>query len=262
MRCLRASRPRAPIHPSNRSLVVTSLGLVLFAVLGSVLSFLPGTAVYPLPAAILVVAFILIERPREALAAVTSAVILVAPIAVYLYVVWVLVVDRLPTASIFMASDGMTTTQFVTGIAVRLALVVALLQAALGPALRHSPIAFVRGLTLLPTDVKSMLVMTVSLASTMRACSERAWTSLVAARILSPRMSVKNLRNLHVLLVTIWMSVIGTVMNRIAHKWPVEDMRHRLDELMEPASGPSVSGRDALWLGVTAIAAGISIATR
>lgn len=236
---------------------MTSLGMVLVTMLGSMAIFLPVSSVIPLPALALVTLFLLIERRHVALSVISTALVLVAPIAAYLAVVWIAIAGDPPTNTLFSTRD-MTAAEFVAGISVRLGLAITLVHATLGPQLASSPMRFFQEMRL-PADAKTVLVMTVALTSTMRVATEKAWASLVAANLLTPGLSFKNFRNAPILVLTIWMFIVGTLSHRMQVKWPLEDMRRRLAEGLVPADKQAISIRDGLWLAAILVVCATSV---
>src|SRR6185503_20114116 len=94
----------------------------------------------------------------------------------------------------------------------------------------------------------------LSLMETLRHSVDRAYTAMVAAGIITRRLSMKNVANGWVLMQTVWLTAITTVTARIRDKWPIE----RTLELIDPAlgsAGSRLTAGDAAWLtGVVAAA--------
>lgn len=223
----------------------------------SVLLFIPGQEALPIPAVAFIVGYLAVESPRYAWQAVRFAGFAVAPLAVYLMLVWgVAAQDVLPTNALVGNGQGGATV-FVFSVCVRLFLVVLLLRATLFPVLSETPLTFVRDLWL-PAGGKAALLMTMSIASTIRASAEKSWVCLVAANLLTRGMSLKNIRNLPVALLTVWLFTVEALSVRLQHKWPAEDMRHRLAQAVDGTSRRRLSRRDAVWFAIALATAELS----
>ena len=231
-------------------------GLLLTTLLGAALVLERVDSTWPWPPAIFIAAFVVLERRQHALAALRFAVSLVAPLAVYLVLVWVVVVGHPPAGGLLLTRGSASAGEYVLGVSVRLFLLVLLLRAALHEELDAAPLLFMRD-SGLPAGGKAAVVMTLSLTSTMRVSASKAWSSLVAANLATPRLSWRNVRNLPVLLLTVWMFTLGTLAGRMQCKWRAEDMRERLAEVLRRPPGKRFSMRDLVWsaLGVALLLA-------
>lgn len=238
---------------------MTPTAVLLVTAAASVLLFVPGQGALPIPATALIAAYLAVESPRHAWRAAKVAAFAVAPLAIYLLLVWGVVAQEMLPTNTLVANGTRSAALFVFAVCVRLFLVVLLLRATLFPVLSESPLAFVRDLWL-PATGKAALMMTMSIASTIRASAEKSWVSLVAANVLTRGMSLKNLRNMPVLVLTVWMFTVGALSTRLQHKWAAEDMRLRLARALDGHSRRGLSRRDAAWLAAVLVTAASSLA--
>lgn len=248
-----------PCKPSNA--VMTPTGLVLYTMLGSLSIFLPSSSVVPIPPLVLVFGFLLMERRAEAIRAVASGILVVSPVAIYLSIVWILIANEPPSSSTLFPAFNQSVFAYVAGITSRLLLFVILLHAALKGFLTNRSLQFLTEIRS-PLTVKVLVAMTLSIASTMRTSAEIAWASLVAANLLTPRMSWKNVQHGPLLAFTIWISMVGTLSTRLHTKWMLEDVRTRLGGLFAPSFQKPMTIRDYCWVGAALIAAMASVAGR
>ena len=174
---------------------MTPTGLVLCVVTVSVAIFVPGPYLVPLPPMAFVSCFLLLERRNDALKALGYGLVVMGPIAIYLSVVWILIAGAAPVPQgLPYPRAGHSAVVYVANLCSRLLLFVVLLHAALKSSLTEGALRFLTEVKL-PKPVKIMLAMTLAIASTIRASTEKAWVSLVTANLLTPRMSWRNARH-------------------------------------------------------------------
>jgi hypothetical protein len=201
--------------------------------------------------AVLVASFAALELRRTATLALRRAVLVVAPLAVFLILVWVVLVGRSP-AEIAAGAPGTreAALAYVSLICARLFLVVFALQAMILRFRDMTTFAFVRELYA-PPDVKRLLVLTVSLVETLRHAVDRAHTALIASGTLTRRVSLRNLVNGWVLVQTVWLTAVTVVLGRLRDKWPVENTLQHLDGALKgDGSVDLFAGDDRIWLPI------------
>jgi len=203
--------------------------------------------------------FLLLERRNDALKALGYGLVVMGPIAIYLSVVWILIAGAAPVPQgLPYPRAGHSAVVYVANLCSRLLLFVVLLHAALKSSLTEGALRFLTEVKL-PKPVKIMLAMTLAIASTIRASTEKAWVSLVTANLLTPRMSWRNARHGGLLVLTIWMSIVGTVSARLQTKWMTEDVPSRLKDVFASHRERALTRRDLLWLGGAVVTIGLSI---
>jgi hypothetical protein len=244
-------------NPSKSSMTAT--GLMLCMVIGSLSIFVPSSSVVPIPSLALITGFLLIERRSEVLNAITSGLLIVCPVAIYLSIVWILIADGPPSSSILFLPSSRSAIAYVAGINLRLLLFVVLLHGALKRAATDHPVRFLAEIRL-PRAMKVVIAMTLSITSTMRVSAEKAWASLVAVNLLTPRMSWTNVLHGPLLALAIWVSMVGTVSTRLHTKWLVEDLHARLDRVFSPSLEKPLTIRDCCWVAAALLTAISSIA--
>ena len=239
---------------------MTPTGLVLCVLLVSIAIFVPEPNIVPLPPMAFVSCFLLVERRKEALKAIGYGVVVVCPIALYLSVVWILIAGAAPVDSVSpYPLVGHSAVVYVAKLCSRLLLFVVLLHAALKSSLTDGALRFLTEVKL-PKAVKILLAMTLSIGSTIRASTEKAWVSLVTVNLLTPRVAWRNARHCSLFLLAIWMSIMGTVSARLQTKWMAEDVDSRLKACFSSHRERSLTRRDLLWLIGAVATTGLSIA--
>jgi hypothetical protein len=125
---------------------------------------------------------------------------------------------------------------------------------------RITPLQFIASLSI-PATAKRLLALTLSLVETLRHAVDRARTALIAANVISRRMSLRNVLNAWVLIQTVWLSAITVVIGRMRDKWPIEATLGRLDDLFRRTRPPGFGRGDAVWLllGAGAVLLGIGL---
>ncbi len=207
------------------------------------------------PAVILAVALIFAFGSRRPIwSALAWSAGIVAPLAVFMALVWIGVVGRAPN-EIAAGVEGSreAAALYVTLICLRLFIIAFTVQAAFLHFTGWTPLRFVGALAA-PVIVKKLLVLTLSLIETIMQAVDRARTALIAAGLITRRQSLRNLRQGWVLVQTVWLTVITIALGRTRDKWPIEDTLGRLDRVLAAGPAPHFAATDIGWL-VIAIAA-------
>jgi hypothetical protein len=232
---------------------MTPNGAVMFALLVVAGAMLSGRIAGLMVLLALCVAFgALTVRDRMIKALAWSAGI-VAPLAVFMAIVWIAVVGRSPAEiAAGVAGTRMAALGYVATICVRL-FVVALVIQLVGASFTHlTPLQFIRALRA-PLAVKKLLVLTLSWIDTILQAVDRSRTVLVTAGIIAPGVSLRNAANGWILVQTVWLSVITIAVGRLRDKWPTENTLARLDEsLSVPA--PRLAPVDWWWVSAAVAA--------
>jgi hypothetical protein len=192
-------------------------------------------------------AFGMIEtRDRMTRAFAWSAVV-VAPLVLFLSVVWIGVVGRSP-AEIAAGASGTRTAALVhvAVICVRLFVVASVIQLVVLRFAHMTPLQFIRAMRA-PLVAKKLIVLTLSWIDTILHAVDRSRTALITAGLIAPRLSLKNAGNGWILVQTVWLSVVTIAIGRLRDKWPAENTLARLDEALQtPAQG--LKWGDAAWI--------------
>jgi hypothetical protein len=201
------------------------------------------------------VAFALVEVRAGTTTALTRSALIVLPLAAFMAAVWIGFVGRSP-AEIAAGVPGTraAAAAYVLTVCLRLFLIVAAIQLVLLRFGHLTPLQFICALRL-PVTAKRLLALTLSLTETLRQAVDRARTALIAAGVITRRMSLRNLVNGWVLVQTVWLSAITIAVGRMRDKWPIEDTLGRLDDLFQRARTPGLAAGDAVWLSLGAGAA-------
>jgi energy-coupling factor transport system substrate-specific component len=198
-------------------------------------------------------AFGMIEtRDRMARAFAWSAVV-VAPLVLFLSIVWIGVVGRSP-AEIAAGASGTRTAALVhvAVVCLRLFVVASVIQLIVLRFAHMTPLQFIRAVRA-PPVAKKLIVLTLSWIDTILHAVDRSRTALITAGLIAPRLSLKNAGNGWILVQTVWLSVVTIAIGRLRDKWPAENTLARLDEALHtPAQG--LAWRDALWIAVAVVA--------
>ncbi len=198
----------------------------------------------------LVVLFSLSEVGPRVMGCLRRAVLVMAPLATFMLIIWVGIVGRAPAE---IAADVEGTREaalfYVVVVAARLFLIVFLVQAVAMRFDHETPLSFVRALNA-PPGAKRLAILTLSLIETLRNAVDRAHTALVAAGIITRAISFRNIGSGWILVQTVWLTAITTVTARMRDKWPIENTLGLL--------GPALDGgkqrltfRDWFWLVLT-----------
>jgi hypothetical protein len=198
-------------------------------------------------------AFAAIELGGLAGRALAWSAAIVAPLAVFLVVVWVGVVGRSPDEMAAGLSGTRTAAfAFVLTICLRLFLIALVVQLLVMRFTHLTPLQFIRGLTA-PLVAKKLLVLTLSWIDTILHAVDRSRTALVTAGIIAPRLSLRNVANGWILVQTVWLSVITIAVGRLRDKWPAENTVARLDHVLD-VPAPALTRVDWLWIAAAALA--------
>jgi hypothetical protein len=123
-----------------------------------------------------------------------------------------------------------------------------------------TPLQFIRAVTA-PLIVKKLTVLTLSLIDTILHAVERARTALVAAGVITARMSARNFAHGWLLIQATWLSVVTIATGRLRDKWPAENTLARLDHALA-GEAPPLSRADFAWMSLAIVAAIVVIAVR
>lgn len=194
-----------------------------------------------------------IELGRRTLNAFAWPVGVVAPLALFMGIVWIGVVGRSP-AEIAAGVSGARTAAlgYVTVVCARLFLVALAIRLVVLRFADSTPLAFIGALKA-PLTAKKLIALTLSWMDTILHAVDRSRTALVTAGIIAPRLSLRNAANGWILVQTVWLSVVTIAIGRLRDKWPAESTLARLEEALR-APAPSLTPRDGWWMAA-AIAA-------
>lgn len=201
---------------------------------------------------VLVLLLFALATQRSIVSALAWSVAIVAPLAAFMVLVWIVIVGRAPgEIAAGVAGSRAAAASYVAIVCARLFIIAFAVQALFLRFHDWTPLRFVRALSA-PAMVKKLLVLTLSLIETILQAIDRARTALIAAGLITQRFSAQNLRNGWLLVQTVWLTVIAIAIGRTRDKWPTEGTLARLEHaLVAPAPRPS--GVDMLW-AVTATA--------
>lgn len=202
--------------------------------------------------------FAVTEVGLRAVAALRRAVILIFPLAVFMIIVWVVVVGRSP-AQIAADQPGSRGAAFiyVAVISARLFLIVAIVQVTAFRFVALTPLQFIRALYA-PLAIKRIAVLTLSLMETLQQSIDRAYTALIASGVITRRFSMRNLLNGWILVQTVWLTAVTSVTGRMRDKWPVEKTLSLLDPLLTLERKSELGERDKIWI-LSSVVAGCVI---
>ena len=224
---------------------MTPNGAIIF---GVVLIATAGLA-RDLPSLAVVFAVLLaftIESRRNIASALLWSAAIVAPLAVFMALVWVGIVGRAPSEiAAGVQGSRAAAAAYVAIVCVRLFIIALAIQALFLRFSGWTPLSFVRAMTA-PVLAKKLLVLTLSLIETILHAIDRARTALIAAGLITRRFSVQNLRNGWLLVQTVWLTVIAIAIGRTRDKWPTEGTLARLDHALA-AAAPRLATADFVW---------------
>lgn len=232
---------------------MTPNGAIVFATLTIGAAILSGRlATLAVPLALCAV-FAIVEVRDRIVAALIWPAGIVAPLAVFMALVWIGVVGRSP-AEIAAGVPGSRLAAFahVAVICVRLFVIALTIQLLVLRFSHVTPLQFIRA-TRLPLVFKKLLVLTLSFIDTILNAVERARTALITAGVIAPRLSLQNAANGWILIQTVWLSVITIAIGRARDKWPAENTLARLEDALH--APPQGFGRsDITWIAAAAAA--------
>ncbi len=227
---------------------MSSNGLVLFLVIAVASLFVPSRSVVPILVLALGSAFTLALGRRGVVVA-RRALLSVAPLAIFLTLVWVVIVGRAPEVVFFRSTRPASPWLSVAAITSRLFLLALLTFGVIEAGSRIRP-PFVFGLAL-PREARIVLLATTSLVGAMRLGAERAHTALVSANILTGRRSWRNLAHGWLLVRTTWVAAVGIAVERLDTKWKCEDLPNAAAAALPPARG--LNARDVIWTSLAGL---------
>jgi hypothetical protein len=189
---------------------------------------------------------------RSIVAALAWSLAIVAPLAAFMALVWIVIVGRAP-GEIAAGLEGSraAAATYVAIVCARLFIIAFAIQALFLRFVDWTSLGFVRALTA-PASVKKLTVLTLSLIETMLHAIDRARTALIAAGLITQRFSLRNLRNGWLLVQTVWLTVIAIAIGRTRDKWPTESTLARLDHALA-ARAPRLSAVDSLWVAAAIV---------
>jgi hypothetical protein len=205
----------------------------------------------------LCIVFGLVEtRDRMARAFAWSAVV-VAPLVLFLSIVWIGVVGRSP-AEIAAGASGTRTAALahVAVVCTRLFVVASVIQLVVLRFADMTPLQFIRAVRA-PLVLKKLIVLTLSWIDTILQAVDRSRTALITAGLIAPRLSLKNAGNGWILVQTVWLSVVTIAIGRLRDKWPAENTLARLDEVLHTRA-QGLAWRDAVWIAAAVAAAAVA----
>jgi hypothetical protein len=237
---------------------MTPNGAILFAMLAVVAAML---ATSPAGFAVIVslsLIFGLLEVRDGMAKALLRSLAIVAPLALFMGAVWVGVVGRSP-GEIAAGSVGtrMAALAHVATICARLLLVALAIQLVALRFAHATPLQFIRAVRI-SLPLKKLLVLTLAWIDTILHAVDRSRIALVAAGIITPRLSLRNAANGWILVQTAWLSALTIATGRLRDKWPAEDTPARLEAVLD-APAQAISRSD--WLWIAAAGAAVVVAT-
>jgi hypothetical protein len=231
---------------------MTSNGALLFFALATVSLFLPTRFVLPIFAAAPVLALMLCLSPGKSYRALRQAVLVTAPLFVFLVIVWVIVVRAAPASVLFVSDHvALTAIEYVSGVASRLLLFTLLVSGLVQYFAAAGAVSFIQALSF-PPSVKALVLTTVSLKQTIAQAAQRAHTALVAARVLTAHASWLNVLQGWRLLQGVWMSTLSVALERHDTKWVLEGLPERFF-VSRGHAGQTWSRQDLQWASLPAL---------
>jgi hypothetical protein len=224
---------------------MTPTGTVIFVIIYLGMLFIPVSRTIPIACSSLLVLYLIIEGRAHIWSSFRFAVLAVAPIALMLSVIWIIIIGSSPVETITPDNSRFAAFEYVLKLTVRLFLFVLVIYSAISSRLQEAPIIFLSQLAI-PASVKRTTAMTLSIASTIRTATERAWTALVASNLITPRRSLRNVLHTWLFLQTIWMHIIATIAERMNSKWKIEDMETMLEDVFRKQKYIPTT-RDIAW---------------
>ena len=230
-------------------------GLVVVA--GAMLARDAGLAML----AVVCIAFGAVEIQSRTLRALTWSAGIVAPLAAFMAVVWIGIVGRAPDEIAAGVTGSRTAAMaHVLTVSGRLFLVALVVQLVISRFAHLTPLQFIRSIAA-PVTVKKLTVLTLSLIDTILQAVDRARTALIAAGVVTPGFSMRNIGHGFILIQTVWLSVITIATGRLKDKWPAENTLARLDHALSGVRVP-LGRADLIWIALAALAAAAVAAVR
>jgi hypothetical protein len=172
---------------------------------------------------------------------------IVAPLALFMAVVWIGVVGGSP-AEIAAGAPGTreAAAWHVATICTRL-FVVAFVVRLIAIRFAHlTSMQFIERLWL-PLVLKKLIILTLSWIDTILHAVDRSRTALITAGVIASRLSLRNVANGWVLVQTVWLSVITIAIGRARDKWPAENTLARLEAALQ-APAQRLRLHDGAWI--------------
>src|SRR5258707_11528679 len=165
--------------------------------------------------AVLCLAFGAVEIQGRMVKALAWSAGIVAPLAAFMAIVWIGIVGRAP-AEIAAGVEGTRAAAALHVLTVcgRLFLVALVVQLVVLRFANLTPLQFIRAVTA-PLAAKKLTVLTLSLIDTILQAVDRARTALIAAGVVTPGFSMRNLAHGFVLIQTVWLSMITIATRRL-----------------------------------------------
>jgi hypothetical protein len=184
------------------------------------------------------------------LGAIAWSTAIVAPLALFMVLVWVVVVGRAP-AEIASGTEGsrVAASLHVATVCLRLFIMATMVQVAVLRFAGWTPLRFIRALRI-PLTAKKLVILTLSLVETILQAVDRARTALIAAGVITRRHSLTNLRNGWILVQTVWLATITIVLGRLRDKWKAEDTVAQLDGTLQRTAAEGLTRADVAWLAL------------
>ena len=240
---------------------MTPNGAILFAVVVVLGAMFASSATGLAAVAVLVLTFALIEVRWRTVGALVWSATIVLPLAIFLSLVWVVIVGRAPSEiAAGLPGTRVAALLHVVTVCLRLFLVALVIQLAVRRFHNMTALAFIRAITA-PLVVKKLLVLTLSLIDTILHAVDRSRTALVAGGVITARPSLRNIGNGWVLVQTVWLSVTTIAVGRVRDKWPAEHTLTRLDEALA-SDTTTLTMTDGAWLTAALAAAIVSFVVR
>jgi hypothetical protein len=226
---------------------MTPSGAIVFGIIVIGAAMMSSSAVALSILLALCVAFGIVEIGDRVIKAWAWPAGIVAPLALFMAVVWIGVVGRSP-AEIAAGVPGTRAAAFahVAVVCTRLFLVALVIQLVILRFAHLTPLQFIRAMRA-PLLLKKLLVLTLSWIDTILHAVDRSRTALITAGVIAPRLALKNAANGWILVQTVWLSVITIAIGRARDKWPAENTLARLDEALH-APAQRLEVRDGWWI--------------
>lgn len=208
----------------------------------------------------LVVLFGAVGLGARLLRALAWSAAIVAPLAAFMGLVWVVVVGRAPD-EIAAGLPGSRTAAalHVTSVCLRLFIMAAVLQIAAMRFADLTPLQFMRRVAA-PLTARKLVILTLSLVETILQAVDRARTALIAAGLITRRLSLPNLRNGWILVQTVWLTTVTIALGRVRDKWPAEDSLALLEAALRQPAPYHLAAADWAWLALALAGAAAGLA--
>jgi hypothetical protein len=150
-----------------------------------------------------------------------KSLVLVLPLVLFLYLVWVVIVGAAPTN---LGEPIQPTAQsYVYAVSLKLFAFSALVFSLVEKFASGGAFQFFNNLTI-PSGLKALLMLTLSLKNSFSQASTRSFSALVIAGILTPRLSLRNMSHGWLLMRSIWVSTLCISFERLDSKWTIENL--------------------------------------